>query len=157
MNVMAQAHKMTRQVMAKTDKSVCVITYKQAFSVYLRAAHQEYKAMQKDQAIALFTADTIAKFEARVATLEAYAETPDAKKWLVTCGGMPVDFEPVNQAWPWTDAEKASKWNSPQFARANAQKVRNNAGEYGIAVNVGEYCKAEIVKLKELIRNMKTA
>lgn len=50
---MAQAHKMTRQAMAKTDKSVCVITYKQAFSVYLRAAHQEYKAMTTQTTVKL--------------------------------------------------------------------------------------------------------
>lgn len=155
MNIMALAHKKTREVVAACLPAK--VSYRSLFAAALTDYHKEYKAMQKEQAVAMFTADTIAKFEARVVALQAYAKDRDADKWLVTCGGMPVDFEPTNQAWPWADAEKASKWNSPQFARANAQKVRNNAGEYGVAVNVGEYCQAEIVKLKELIRDMKTA
>jgi hypothetical protein len=48
---MAQAHKMTREAMSKVDKSVCVITYKQAFSVYLRAAHIAYKEECKNSPI----------------------------------------------------------------------------------------------------------
>lgn len=153
MNVMAQAHKQVRELLAMRPN----IAYRVAFVLALINAHKEYKAMQKDQAVAMFTADTIDKFEARVVTLETYVKTPDANKWLVTCGGMPVDFESANQAWPWADAEKASKWNSPQFARAYSQKIRNGAGEYGVAANVGEYCKAEIAKLKRMILDLKSA
>lgn len=157
MNVMAQAHNMTRQAMAKTDKSVCVITYKQAFSVYLRAAHQEYKAMQKEEALALLQADTIAQFEKRISELQAVKETPLADKWIVTCGGLPVDFDAPNQAWPWANVETCSTWNSPQFARAYAQKIRNGAGEFGKAVSVIYYCTAEIEKLVQLITGIKSA
>lgn len=155
MNIMALAHKKTREVVAACLPAK--VAYRPLFAAALTHYHNEYKAMQKDQAVALFTADTIAKFEARIIALQAYAKDRDADKWLVTCGGMPVDFEAANQSWPWADAEKASKWNSPQFARAYAQKIRNGSGEYGVAANVGEYCKAEIVKLKELIHGMKTA
>lgn len=153
MNVMAQAHKQVRELLAVRPN----IAYRVAFVLALINAHKEYKAMQKEQAVAMFTADTIAKFEARIAELQAIKETPVANKWIVTCGGLPVDFEAVNQSWPWADAEKASKWNSPQFARAYAQKIRNGSGEYGVAANVGEYCKAEIAKLKQMILDLKTA
>ena len=152
---MKEAHKNTKLFFEVQPLSS--FTYVQVFRDYLRATHKEYKAMQKDQAVALFTADTIAKFEARIIALQAYAKDRDADKWLVTCGGMPVDFEAANQSWPWADAEKASKWNSPQFARAYAQKIRNGSGEYGVAANVGEYCKAEIAKLKQMILDLKTA
>lgn len=151
MNVMKEAHNRTKAFIAKGD---CLMSYAAVLRVTLRHCHSEYKAMQKEQALALFAADTIAKFEARVVTLEAYAETPDANKWLVTCGGLPVNFEAANPSWPWATEESASKWNSPQFARVNAQKVCNGVGEYGVAVNVGEYCKAEIAKLKQMILDL---
>lgn len=39
MNVMKLAHFNTRKALAKTDPAVCVLTYREVFAVYLRAAH----------------------------------------------------------------------------------------------------------------------
>lgn len=153
MNVMAEAHKQVRELLAVRPN----IAYRVAFVLALINAHKEYKAMQKETALALLQADTIAQFEKRISELEAVKETPLADKWTVTCGGLPVDFEAVNQAWPWTGVEKASNWNSPQFARAYAQKIRNGAGEFGKAVNVLDYCNTEIEKLEQLISGIKSA
>ena len=153
MNVMAQAHKQVRELLAVRPN----IAYRVAFVLALINAHKEYKAMQKETALALLQADTIAQFEKRISELEAVKETPLADKWIVTCGGLPVDFDAPNQAWPWANVETCSTWNSPQFARAYAQKIRNGSGEYGVAANVGEYCKAEIAKLKQMILDLKTA
>lgn len=152
MNIMAQAHKDTRSYMAQQAiMQVAQKSYKVVFAAMLVNCHYHYKAeaMKKEQALMLLKADTTAKWEARIAELKAYAETPAANKWLVTCGGLPVNFESVK--WPWAQVEGASQWNSPQFARANAEKIRNGAGEYGVAVNVAEYCETEIAKLTDLI------
>lgn len=155
MNIMAQAHKAAKEFFASVTQTG--LSYAKVLQIKLRVFHKEYKAMQKEQAIALLKSDTIAQFEKRISELQAVKETPVVDKWIVTCGGLPVDFEAVNQAWPWTGVEKASNWNSPQFARAYAQKIRNGSGEYGVAVNVGEYCTAEIGKLEGMINELKTA
>lgn len=153
MNVMAQAHKQVRELLAVRPN----IAYRVAFVLALINAHKEYKAMQKEQALALLQADTIAEFEKRISELQAVKETPLTAKWVVTCGGLLVNFDAINQAWPWAQLDNASKWNSPQFARAYAQKIRNGAGEFGKAVNVLDYCNAEIEKLEQLIADMKSA
>lgn len=153
MNVMAQAHKQVRELLAVRPN----IAYRVAFVLALINAHKEYKAMQKETALALLQADTIAQFEKRISELQAVKETPLANKWIVTCGGLPVDFEASNQAWPWANVETCSTWNSPQFARAYAQKIRNGAGEFGKAVSVIYYCTAEIEKLVQLITGIKSA
>lgn len=152
MNVMKEAHQIIRETIAACPS--VKLDYRSLFRAALIDLHRKYKAMQKEQALMLLKAETTAKWEARILELKAYAATPAANKWLVTCAGMPVDFEAVNQSWPWAQVEGASQWNSPQFARANAEKIRNGAGEYGMAVSVSEYCESEIVKLTGLINAM---
>lgn len=152
MNVMALAHKITRETIAACAPTV--LSYRNLFAAALSDYHRKYKAMQKEQALMLLKAEETAKFEARIVELKAYLETPNANKWVVTCGGLPVDFEAPNKSWPWAKVENASQWNSPQFARVNAEKVRNGNGEFGTAVNIGDYCKAEIEKLTGLINSI---
>ena len=67
MNVMAQAHKQVRELLAVRPN----IAYRVAFVLALIIAHKEYKAMQKETALALLQADTIAQFEKRISELEA--------------------------------------------------------------------------------------
>lgn len=150
MNVMAEAHKKARELLVIRPN----IAYRVALVLALIKSHKEYKAMQKEQALMLLKAEETAKFEARIVELKAYLETPNANKWTVTCGGLPVNFEAPNKNWPWAKVENASQWNSPQFARVNAEKVRNGNGEFGTAVNIGDYCKAEIEKLTGLINSI---
>lgn len=157
---MALAHKMTRECFALvSEEARKQMSYAKLFRAALIDYHKEYKAMQKDEAIALFEADTIAKFEKRVAELQAIKETPLAKKWIVTCGNdhpMPINFDAPNQSWPWANVETCSTWNSPQFARANASKVRNGKGELGQAILMADHIEWDIANLQTLINGMKT-
>jgi hypothetical protein len=155
MNVMAKAHELTRNAMAQVDKSVCVITYKQAFSVYLREAH--YMNKQERQAIELYKADTIAKFEKRIEELKILAPSI-GHKFMVVCGDdhpMPVDFEAKDPKWPWALTENATHWNSVQFARANAQKVMNGNKQAGKAVLIADHIEWDIAQLVKLIDSLK--
>lgn len=152
MNVMKKAHELTRQAMAQVDKSVCVITYKQAFSVYLREAHNMNKQAE------LLKADTIAKFEKRLVELKIILTTADANKFMVVCGDehpMPIDFDAPNPKWPWANVEGATKWNSVQFANANASKVVNGNAQVGKAVKVADHIEWDIANLQKLIADLK--
>lgn len=155
MNVMAQAHKEARFIMSTGVNT----TYRVVFKGALITAHKEYKAMNEaDKAVALLKADTIAKFEARVVELKAILNTTDANKFMVVCGDehpMPINFEAENAKWPWTNVEGASKWNSVQFANANASKVVNGNAQVGKAVKVADHIEWDIANLEKLIKDLK--
>ena len=156
MNVMAQAHKNTKLFFQVQPLSS--FTYAQVFRDYLKQSHKEYKAMMtKEVALALLQADSIAQFEKRIAELKAVKETPLAEKWIVTCGNLPVDFDAPNQAWPWANVETCSTWNSPQFARAYAQKIRNGKGQFGEAILMADHIDLNIANLKDLIQGIHSA
>jgi len=151
MNVMKKAHELTRNAMAQVDKSICVITYKQAFSVYLREAHRMNKEAQT------LKAQTIAQFEQRIVELQMVLNGPDAQKYMVVCGDdhpMPINFEAKDPKWPWSSVEGATKWNSRQFAEANASKVVNGLQQVGKAVRVDHHCEWDMINLSKLINDL---
>lgn len=107
--------------------------------------------------VELLKAQSIAQFEARIVELQAILNRPDAQKYMVVCGKdhpLPINFDAVNSKWPWANVEGATKWNSIQFARANATKVRNGNGEYGVAVRVDHYCEWDMGNLSRLINQL---
>jgi len=97
MNVMARAHQLTRDAMAKTDPSVCVITYKLAFSVYLRAAHQEYKKMIASHTYRLTTISekgallTVETFETPRQLTNAMYDARDSAKFVRILGEQKLE------------------------------------------------------------------
>lgn len=108
----------------------------------------------------LLKADTIAKFEKRIEELSAILKGPDAQKYMVVCGDehpMPINFEATDPKWPWTDVEGATKWNSRQFAEANAVKVVNGKNQVGKAVRVDHYCEWDMQNLSKLINDLNAA
>lgn len=155
MNVMAQAHKDTRNHIALSSAS---FHYGKLFAFYLKRAHKEYKAMQAQSPVELLKADTIAKFEQRLVELKAILNGPDAQKYIVVCGDehpMPVDFEATDPKWPWSNVEGATKWHSRQFAEANARKVVNGNQQAGKAVRVDHHVEWDMQNLCKLINDLK--
>lgn len=153
MNVMAQAHKLTKARIAAGT----IYTYAELMKRHLIQAHKEYKAMQNDP-VALLKADTIAKFEKRIGELKTILTTPVAQKFMVVCGDdhpMPVDFETADPKWPWASVETATKWNSVQFARSNASKVVNGHKQVGKAVKVADHIEWDIDNLQKLVKALK--
>lgn len=151
MNVMAQAHKEARFIMSTGVNT----TYRVVFKGALITAHKEYKAMNQ---VELLKADTIAKFEARVVELQNILTTPDANKFMVVCGDehpIPINFEATDPKWPWTNVEGATKWNSVQFANANASKVVNGNAQVGKAVLVADHIEWDIANLEKLVKDLK--
>lgn len=155
MNVMAQAHKNTKALIAQLD--YVELSYRSVFAAQLKIAHKEYKAMQKQTPAELLKADTIATFEKRVEELRAILNGPDAQKYMVVCGDehpMPINFEAENAKWPWSSVEDATKWNSRQFAEANAVKVVNGNKQVGKAVRVDHHCEWDMQNLCKLINDL---
>ena len=113
--------------------------------------------MNQAQQVMMLKADTIAKFEQRVVELQE-AAAQYGKKWIVVCGDehpMPVDMESKNPKWPWAKVENATMWSSPQFARANAEKVVNGNKQVGKAVLVADHIEWDIANLQKLIADLK--
>lgn len=82
---------------------------------------------------------------------------PDAQKYMVVCGDehpMPINFEAENAKWPWSSVEYATKWNSRQFAEANAVKVVNGNKQVGKAVRVDHHCEWDMQNLCKLINDL---
>lgn len=157
MNVMAKAHKTTREcfAIAPVGSVTASKSYREVFTLALKQAHQEYKAMNQAE---LLKADTIAKFEKRIVELQTILTTPVAQKFMVVCGDehpMPIDFEATNPKWPWANVEGATKWSSIQFARANASKVVNGNNQVGKAVKVADHIEWDIANLQKLIKDLK--
>lgn len=153
MNVMAQAHKATKEFFASVTETG--LSYAKVLQIKLRVFHREYKAMKSQ--VELFKAETIAKFEQRIVELKAFLETPEAAKYMVVCGDahpMPIDFEKADGNF-WANVETATKWNSVQFARSNARKVVNGNREVGKAVQVADHIVWDIAQMEKLIESMK--
>lgn len=122
MNVMAKAHELTRNAMAKVDKSVCVITYRQALSVYLREAHrmnkeeQSKKAAHKAWAIAHFEdciAKTVVHFEA-LSVNDYYIAIENNKQTADYTLLQHKNLDDVNSPLGWANYQDAIKTHSRQ-------------------------------------------
>lgn len=151
MNVMAQAHKITR---ATVDAAPVKLEYRPLFRAALIDLHKKAKEMNQ---VELLKADTIAKFEKRIEELRIILNGPDAQKYMVVCGDehpMPINFEATDPKWPWTNVEGATKWNSVQFARSNASKVVNGNQQVGKAVRVDHHCEWDMQNLCKLINDL---
>lgn len=146
MNVMAKAHKITRETV---NASPVKLSYRSLFVAALKDCHKMNKQAE------LLKADHIAKFEQRVVELKAMLETPVADKWMVVVGDdhpMPVNFESDKM---WSNIETATKWASPQFARSNAQRVVNGLNQVGKAVQIRDHIEWDIGNLTKLINDLK--
>lgn len=144
MNVMAQAHKEARSLIAVRLN----ITYRMAFRLALIKCHEEYKELKAArEALRL---DTIARFEKRIEELKIILNGPDAQKYIVVCEGLPINFESTNGNWT-ANEESATKWNSRQFAEANARKVRNGNKVAGVAVRLDHQCEYQMQEYCRLI------
>lgn len=155
MNVMAKAHKTTREcfAIAPVGSLTASKSYREVFTLALKQAHQEYKAMNTQAE--LLKAQTIESFEKRIVQLKAILETPVAAKWMVVCGDdhpMPINFESTQM---WANVETATKWSSPQFARSNALRVVNGNNNVGKAVQVSSHIEWDIANLEKLIKDLK--
>lgn len=161
MNVMAQAHKMTKLAFERSSCGLSEkMTYREVFSRALKAAHKEYKAMQLTTEAQLLKADTIAKFEKRIEELSAILKGPDAQKYMVVVGDshpMPVNINAENPKWPWTNVEGATKWDTRQGAEFNAHKLVNGNNEVGKAVRVDHHCEWDMQNLCKLINDLNAA
>lgn len=155
MNVMAQAHKATKALIA--ELYYVKLSYRSVFTAQLKAAHKEYKAMQLTTEAQLLKADTIAKFEKRIEELSAILKGPDAQKYMVVVGDahpMPVNINAENPKWPWTNVEGATKWDTRQGAEFNAHKLVNGNKEVGKAVRVDHHCEWDMQNLAKLINDL---
>ncbi|UOL48591.1 hypothetical protein QGX12_gp053 [Pseudomonas phage Kremar] len=153
MNVMAQAHKMTREAMSKVDKSVCVITYKQTFSVYLRAAHQEFKAMKEANPVEAWKDQAIKDAEKRIAELKAI-DTTDG--FIVVVGDnirLPLD----EVQGKWCRVERASIFWHREDAQRFAGRVVNGNNEVGVVVKKIDQIAWEIEEQQKLIESLKNS
>lgn len=153
MNVMAKAHELTKARIAGGT----IYSYAELMKRHLVQAHKEYKAMQNQTPAELLKADTIAQFEKRIEELKIILNGPDAQKYMVVCGDehpMPINFEAENAKWPWSSVEDATKWNSRQFAEANAVKVVNGNKQVGKAVRVDHHCEWDMQNLCKLINDL---
>lgn len=158
MNVMKKAHEMTKEFFNRVPSSK--MSYAGILKENLKQAHKEFKTMQLTTEAQLLKADTIAKFEKRIEELHAIMNGPDAEKYMVVCGDehpMPINFDAENPKWPWTNVEGATKWNSRQFAEANAVKVVNGNKQVGKAVRVDHHCQWDAQQLCKLINDLNAA
>ena len=152
MNVMAQAHKATKAFFANANAEIkAQFSYALVLKANLVEFHKMNKAQMKAEQIAAFKADTIARFEKRIAELKIVLNGSDAQKYMVVCESLPIDFE---HAKGWGNVESATKWNSRQFAEANASKVTNGNKQGGVAVRVDHWCEHEIQELCRLINEI---
>lgn len=152
MNVMAEAHKAVKAVIANAPLGI-----KLNYRALLKAALTDMHRKNKMTPVEAFKADTLAKFEKRVLELNELIKTPIADKWIVVCGDehpMPINFNSETNNF-WSDVENATKWSSPQFARVNAQKVVNGNDQVGKVVLVSDHIKWDIEQLERLINNLK--
>ena len=146
MNVMAKAHKITRETV---NASPVKLSYRSLFVAALKDCHK----MNKQE---MLKAQTIAQFEQRIEELKIILNGPDALKYMVVVGDehpMPVNFESVKL---WSNIETATKWNSRQFAEANAAKVVNGNNQVGKAVRVDHHIEWDMQNLSKLINDLNT-
>lgn len=149
MNVMAQAHKATKAFFANANAEIkAQFSYAWVFKANLVEFH---KVNKEQQAKEMFKADTIARFEKRIAELSEIAKGDDSEKYMVVCEGLLIDFEHEKG---WGNVESATKWNSRQFAESNARKVVNGNKQGGVAVKVAHYCQHEMQELCRLINEI---
>jgi hypothetical protein len=91
--------------------------------------------------------------EKRIIQLEAL-KLEFGHKFMVVCGAdfpLPINFD---HASGWGNVETATKWNSIQFARANASKVTNGKQEGGKAVLIADHIEWDIAQQKKLIAQL---
>lgn len=149
MNVMKKAHEMTREAMSKVDKSVCVITYRQALAVYLRAAHQEFKAMTP---VEKFKAQSIAQAEKRIAELKAI----DTVDGFIVVVGDTVRLPIEENKGGWATVENASIFWYREDAQRLAGRCVNGLKEVGQVVKKVDQIAWEISEQEKLIKTMKS-
>lgn len=145
MNVMAQAHKLTKARIAAGT----IYTYAELMKRHLIQAHSEYKAMQKEKQDKIndmmFQANTF------IGKLEAFL--PLAKGYIVTTGELRicVNAEVGTLAYILT----TPNYDRIEDANYFAKRVRNGHGEGGQVEVWSDRIRWEIQEQKALIEQLK--
>lgn len=147
MNVMAQAHKMTRiTIEGKKANGLKTASYRVIFKAQLRIAHKEFKAAQKP--VCQASLDAIARMEAR---LEALKAVKDLSGYVVTIEGQCIDWTKLAIV----TIEQAPVCESKNDADYWSTRVRDGRGCYGVAISKFEAMMIQQSKLVALIKEIK--
>lgn len=148
MNVMTQAHKNTKALIAQLD--YVKLSYRSVFAAQLKIAHKEYKAMQtQSPAVAQFT-KAMQDAQKRIAELEAI-DTTDG--YIVVVGDN-IRL-PMNEVQgKWCRVEDASIFWYREDAQRFAGRIVNGNGEAGQVVKKIDQIKWEISEQRQLIANV---
>lgn len=150
MNVMAQAHKLTRDYIKNAGQFVLQLTtYKELFKSALKQAHKEFKAMQAEKNDQI--QDMIFQAETFIAKLEKQLIL--AKGYVVTVGELRVC---VNAE----VGHLANVLNMPNYehvedARYYATRVKNAKKETGQVEVWADRIRWEIQQQKNMIETLK--
>lgn len=147
MNVMAEAHKITR---ATVDASPVKLSYRSLFRAALIDLHKKAKAMQtQTPAVAQFT-KAMQDAEKRIAELEAI-DTTDG--YIVVVGDN-IRL-PMNEVQgKWCAVENASIFWNREDAQRFAGRIVNGNGETGQVVKKIDQIAWEISEQRQLIANV---
>jgi hypothetical protein len=154
MNVMAQAHKKVKAMLAALGS--LRVPFKGQYAVMLSAAlkqaHKEYKAMKEVNPVEAWKAQAIADAQARIAELEAI-DTTDG--YIVVVGDnirLPMD----EVQGKWCRVERASIFWYREDAQRFAGRIVNGNGEAGQVVKKIDQIAWEISEQNKLIESLKT-
>lgn len=146
MNVMAEAHKATKEFFASVTETG--LTYRVVLKIKLRVKHGEYKAMNVSKK---WQDKIIADAKARIAELEAIEHTDG---FIVVIGDS-IRL-PMNETQgKWTNVEKASIFWYREDAQRFAGRIVNGNNEVGQVVKKIDQIKWEIEEQQKLIESMK--
>lgn len=147
MNVMAQAHKNTKALIAQLD--YVKLSYRSVFAAQLKIAHKEYKAMQTQTPVVAQFTKAMQDAQKRIAQLEAI-DTTDG--YIVVVGSIRLPMNEVQGKW--CAVENASIFWYREDAQRFAGRIVNGNGEKGQVVKKVDQIAWEISEQRQLIANV---
>lgn len=154
MNVMAQAHTITRNTVAQAAAIGAKLEYRPLFAAALKDCHKKAKDMQNElNPVEAWKAAEIAKAEKRIAELKAI-DTTDG--FIVVVGDkarLPLD----EVQGKWCSVERASIYWHKEDAQRFAARVINGDKEVGQVVKKVDQIAWEISEQEKLIESLKTS
>lgn len=144
MNIMAQAHKATKEFFQRVPSSK--MSYRAILKENLITAHKEFKTMQEANPFVKMIKDC----ETRIAQLEAI----EHRDGYIVIIGDKIRLPVKENSNGWTRVENASIFWYEEDARALAVRVRNGNNEVGQVVKKNDQINWEISEQKQLLKSM---
>ncbi len=149
MNVMAQAHKLTKLAFKHSASN---LPYREVFAIYLRQAHKEHKAVQAQQVKADKIADLVFQAGVTIGKLENFL--PLASGYIVTTGQHRIC---VNAEVGYAEhILKVPAYAQIEDARYYANRIKNGHGEQGQVEVWADRIRWEIQEQKALIQTLQS-